>query len=72
MAARKLSIQVDVLKKRPECVLSWGKAYLSSVDLSENYYLAPQNMDDEKLFNNKPVGVFLKDLFIPRLFLHLL
>ena len=56
----KLSIQVDVLEKRPECVLSWGKAYLSSVDLSENYYLAPQNMDDEKLFNNKPVGVFLK------------
>ncbi len=56
----KLSIQVEELEKKPECVLSWGKAYLSSVDLSENYYLAPQNMDDEKLFGNKPVGVFLK------------
>lgn len=56
----KLSIQVETLENRPECVLSWGKAYLSSIDLSENYYLAPKNMEDEKLFDNKPVGSFLR------------
>lgn len=56
----KLSIQVRMLEQKPECVLSWGKAYLSKMDLSENYYLAPQNLEDEKLFNNKPIGCFLK------------
>ena len=56
----KLSIQVDALEQNPQCVLSWGKAYLSSADLSENYYLAPKNTEDEPLFFNKPVGSFLK------------
>jgi glycosyltransferase involved in cell wall biosynthesis len=56
----KLRIQVDVLEQKPECVLSWGKAYLSSVDLSYNYYLAPRNDIDINLFYNKPVGSFLK------------
>lgn len=56
----KLQIQVDILEKKPECILSWGKAYLSSVDLSYNYYLAPRNDKDSDLFHNKPVGVFLK------------
>ena len=56
----KLSVQVNVLEKRPECVLSWGKAYLSSIDLSQNYYLAPQILDNIQLFDNKPVGSFLK------------
>lgn len=56
----KLTVQIDVMEKRPECVLSWGKAYLSSVDLSENYYLAPRNIEDQQLFNNKPIGIFLK------------
>lgn len=56
----KLSLQVDALEKHPECILSWGKAYLSSVNLSEIYYLAPVNTDDIELFYNKPVGSFLK------------
>jgi len=56
----KLQIQVDALEQKPECVLSWGKAYISSIDLSYNYYLAPDNDKDANLFNNKPVGVFLK------------
>jgi len=56
----KLTIQVEVLEQNTQCVLSWGKAYLSSVDLSENYYLAPKNTEDESLFFNKPVGSFLK------------
>jgi glycosyltransferase involved in cell wall biosynthesis len=56
----KLTVQIDVMEKRPDCVLSWGMAYLSSVDLSENYYLAPQNIEDQQLFNNNPIGSFLK------------
>jgi glycosyltransferase involved in cell wall biosynthesis len=56
----KLQIQVDELEQKPECILSWGKAYLSSVDLSYNYYLAPRNEIDTALFYNKPPGVFLK------------
>ena len=56
----KLSTQVDELERTSECVLSWGKAYLSSVDLSENYYLAPINKDEIQVFDNKPVGSFLK------------
>jgi len=56
----KLQLQVDVLEQKPECVLSWGKAYLSSIDLSSNYYLAPRNTDDINLFYNKPIGIFLK------------
>ncbi len=56
----KLTIQIDAMEKNPQCVLSWGKAYLSSVDLSENYYLAPKNMEEIQLFNNKPIGSFLK------------
>jgi glycosyltransferase involved in cell wall biosynthesis len=67
----KLQLQIDALDKNPECVLCWGKAYLSSVDLSYNYYLAPLNMKDENLFFNKPVGAFLKkfiyDTVIPAL-----
>ena len=57
----KLQIQVAVLEQKPECALSWGKAYLSSVDLSHNYYLAPNNDSDINLFYNKPIGVFLKE-----------
>lgn len=56
----KLSTQVDVLEKNPQCVLSWGKAYLSSIDLKSDYYLAPQNTEDIHLFYNKPVGLFLR------------
>lgn len=56
----KLAVQIGIMEERPDCVLSWGKAYLSSIDLSENYYLAPQNIEDKELFNNKPIGSFLK------------
>ena len=56
----KLSIQVEALEQNPNCILSWGKAYLSSADLSEDYYLAPKNTEDEPLFFNNPVGIFLK------------
>jgi len=57
----KLEIQVEVLENHPECILSWGQAYLTSVDLSYNYFLAPKNTGDEPLFYNKPPGVFLKE-----------
>lgn len=56
----KLQIQVEELEKKSECILSWGQAYLSSIDLSYNYYLAPRNDTDEPLFYNKPAGIFLK------------
>jgi glycosyltransferase involved in cell wall biosynthesis len=56
----KLQIQVDEMERKPQCVLSWGKAYLSAIDLSYNYYLAPRNEMDITLFYNKPVGIFLK------------
>ena len=56
----KLEIQVEDLERKPQCVLSWGQAYLSSIDLSYNYYLAPRNDKDADLFYNKPVGIFLK------------
>ncbi len=56
----KLSLQVEVLENNPQCVLSWGKAFLSSVDLSYNYMLAPKNSDDQDLFFNNPPGIFLK------------
>ena len=67
----KLMIQVRVLEQQPQCVLSWGKAYLSSVDLKSDYYIAPQDLTDSALFFNKPVGTFLKkylfDVSIPAL-----
>ena len=56
----KLEIQVNVLENNPESILSWGKAYQSSIDLSHNYCLAPLNSEDENLFNNKPTGSFLR------------
>jgi glycosyltransferase involved in cell wall biosynthesis len=56
----KLALQVEVMEQHPECVLSWGKAFLSSIDLSYNYFLAPRNSEDQHLFYNKPAGVFLK------------
>jgi glycosyltransferase involved in cell wall biosynthesis len=56
----KLQIQVEELERNPECILSWGKAYLSAIDLSYDYYLAPRNNEDINLFYNKPAGSFLK------------
>ncbi len=56
----KLALQVEALEKQQDCVLSWGKAYLSSIDFSQNYSLAPRNEEDKHLFYNKPAGAFLK------------
>jgi len=58
--SEKLNIQVAALENHPECVLSWGKAYLSSIDLSFNYMLAPKPSDDQILYYNNPPGIFLK------------
>jgi glycosyltransferase involved in cell wall biosynthesis len=55
----KLQVQVEALEQNPQCVLSWGKAYLSSDDLSYNYSLAPADDKDSELFYNKPPGTFL-------------
>lgn len=57
---RKLEIQISAMEKYPECVLSWGKAYKSAVDLSGYHYIAPTNGEDTPLFYNKPTGSFLK------------
>lgn len=56
----KLEKQIAILEQQPQCVLSWGKAYLSAIDLSSDYYLAPRNTEDQSLFYNRPVGRFLK------------
>jgi glycosyltransferase involved in cell wall biosynthesis len=56
----KLQIQVDALEQQPQCVLSWGQAYLSSIDLSYNYLMGPQIDDEAYLFNNRPAGKFLR------------
>ncbi len=57
----KLTLQVAALEANPECVLSWGKAYLTSIDLSYNYSLAPSVEIDHQLFFNNPKGIFLKE-----------
>ncbi|HEX2934811.1 MAG TPA: glycosyltransferase [Bacteroidales bacterium] len=67
----KLEIQVEAMEKQPACVLSWGKAYLSAVDLKSDYYLAPKDTANTECFFNKPSGVFFKkylfDVSIPAL-----
>lgn len=55
----KLSVQIDAMENSPQCSLSFGRAYLSSIDFSSDYYLAPKNNEDIQLFNNKPIGSFL-------------
>ena len=59
----KLEIQIAEMEKNPTAVLSWGKAYLSSIDLSKNYYMAPRNMNDIEFFHNKPAGTFLNKFY---------
>ena len=56
----KLALQVEVLEQKPECVLSWGRAYLASGDLSYNYYLTPRDTEISEDFYNKPAGIFLE------------
>ncbi len=57
----KLGIQIEDLENHPQCVLSWGRAYFSSIDLSRNYSLSNSNIGNPILFFNKPVGAFLKE-----------
>ena len=59
----KLEIQIAEMGKNPNAVLSWGRAYLSSIDLKKNYYMAPRNMEDKELFHNKPAGTFLNKFY---------
>jgi len=58
----KLEKQVELLEKNPQYVLSWGKAYISSADLSKNYSLSPDDSDDPDLYFNRPPGKFLERL----------
>jgi len=58
----KLEKQVELLEKNPQYVLSWGKAYISSADLSQNYSLSPEDSDDPDLYFNRPPGKFLERL----------
>lgn len=59
----KLEVQIDAMEKNPHCNFSWGRAFLSSIDFSSDYYLAPKNNDAISFFNNKPVGSFLNSFF---------
>jgi len=60
----KLQSQIKFLEQNSQCVLSWGKAYLSNDDLSYNYSLAPVDEKESDLFFNKPPGAFLKKLMM--------
>ena len=58
----KLQLQVDILEKNPQAVLSWGKAWLSTDDLTHKYGLSPADDPDPDLYINKPPGKFLERL----------
>jgi glycosyltransferase involved in cell wall biosynthesis len=63
----KLECQVSALENNQNAILSWGKAYSSSDDLSVNITLSPNlHLSDEKkaYFNNKPEGSILNLLLI--------
>lgn len=55
----KLKIQVEALEKNPGAVLSWGKAWLATGDLTHKYSLLPADDPDNDLYFNKPPGKFL-------------
>lgn len=67
----KLELQVAEMEKDDEIVLSWGKAYSSSADLSKNLNLYPIENHGYDVLNNTPLGNSLKKLtytcFIPAL-----
>lgn len=63
----KLEVQVLALENNENAILSWGKAYSSSADLSVNISLSPDiNHYTEKsdYFNNNPLGSVLNLLLI--------
>lgn len=55
----KLQKQVEALENNPNSVLSWGKAWLATGDLSHKYSLSPDDEPDNDLFFNRPPGKFL-------------
>ena len=67
----KLALQTQTLEADDNAVLSWGKAYGVSIDLSENYGLYPNLKYEAKIFTNTPVKSALKELlfsnYIPAL-----
>jgi len=67
----KLAQQTQTLETDDNAVLSWGKAYGVSIDLSENYGLYPNLKYEAKIFTNTPVKSALKELlfsnYIPAL-----
>ena len=67
----KLVWQVPTLEQNAEAVLSWGKAFGVSIDLSQNYGLVPNLKFDDKIFTNTPIKSSLKELlfsnYIPAL-----
>ena len=52
----KLSLQVEGLELDDELVLSFGKAYSSSSDLSENYSLSDLSVFQPEVLANNPIG----------------
>ncbi|HUX94139.1 MAG TPA: glycosyltransferase [Bacteroidales bacterium] len=58
----KLQKQVDILEQNPQSVLSWGKAWLATGDLSHKYSLAPADEPEKDINFNKPPGIFLERL----------
>jgi glycosyltransferase involved in cell wall biosynthesis len=67
----KLNWQVQAMEDNSDAVISWGKAYQSSMDLAQNYGLSPHLKYNEQIFNNSPVKSALPELlfsnFIPAL-----
>ena len=52
----KLTLQVEGLELDDEFVLSYGRAYSSSSDLSENYNLTDLSVFQSEVLVNKPIG----------------
>ena len=58
----KLQIQIDVLDKDQEAILSWGKAFASSSDLEKTLFILPVMKFHRDIFFNFPVKSALKSL----------
>ena len=67
----KLALQVPTLEQDPSAVLSWGRAFSSTVDLSRDFNMNLLIDRDEKILTNTPVLSAAKDFlfinFIPAL-----
>ncbi|HEY5509169.1 MAG TPA: glycosyltransferase family 2 protein [Paludibacter sp.] len=67
----KLALQVPTLEEDETVVLSWGQAFSSTADLSEDYNLHPTVQRGNPIFTNTPVKTAANDLlftcFIPAL-----